>query len=232
MATDEHRLPIKQISDEHLRQAVSIMTTEHFTLQGGRGNIISEVNGRLTIFFGALSSSLIALGFVGQSSRFGGEFRAFALIILPALLFIGIATLGRLAQCNRETAIYGRGINRIRHFYGELVPDLLPYFTQSTHDDFAGDLASIGLEWSAWQPIFSVAFVVGMLNAVLGGVLTGLLLTWATHLEPALSIVGGIGAGILVIAAESLIARFQITSTNTRIKALFPTPKLPARGAR
>ncbi|HEX9068190.1 MAG TPA: hypothetical protein VF807_05430 [Ktedonobacterales bacterium] len=154
MATDEHRFPIEQIGDERLRQAVSIMTTEHFTLQGGRGNIISEVNGRLTIFIGALSSSLIALGFVGQSSRFGHEFRAFALSILPALLFIGIATLGRLAQCNRETALYSRGINRIRHFYGELAPDLLPYFTQSTHDDFTGDLAGMGLEWSPWQPLF------------------------------------------------------------------------------
>jgi hypothetical protein len=53
-------------------------TTEHFNLQTARVATISEADGRASIYLAALSSNLIALAFIGQMSRLGTAFRAFA----------------------------------------------------------------------------------------------------------------------------------------------------------
>jgi hypothetical protein len=61
----------------------SFATTEHFNLQVSRAITVSEANGRASIYLAALSSNLIALAFIGQMSRLGVAFYAFALILLP-----------------------------------------------------------------------------------------------------------------------------------------------------
>src|SRR3954466_2814556 len=75
--------------------AVTFATTEHFNLQTARAATVSEANGRATIYLAALSSGLIALAFIGQMSRLGPAFDAFALIVLPVLAFIGVVTAVR-----------------------------------------------------------------------------------------------------------------------------------------
>ena len=69
--------------------AVTFATTEHFNLQTARALTVSEANGRASIYLAALSSNLIALAFIGQMSRLGAAFYAFALILLPVLAFVG-----------------------------------------------------------------------------------------------------------------------------------------------
>jgi hypothetical protein len=54
--------------------AVTFVTTEHFTLQGARAATISESTGRASVFLGAVSGGLIALGFLGQASHLGTAF--------------------------------------------------------------------------------------------------------------------------------------------------------------
>ena len=49
--------------------AVSFVTTEHFTLQGARAATIAESTGRATMFLGAVSGGLIALGLLAQASH-------------------------------------------------------------------------------------------------------------------------------------------------------------------
>jgi len=61
---NNERLPLELSS-----QLVSIMTTEHYTLQTGRSMTIAEANGRSSLFVGAVSSGLVALAFVGQLSH-------------------------------------------------------------------------------------------------------------------------------------------------------------------
>jgi hypothetical protein len=51
--------------------AAMFATTEYFTLQTARSTPVSEANGRASIYLAALSSSLIALAFIGQMSRLG-----------------------------------------------------------------------------------------------------------------------------------------------------------------
>ena len=49
---------------------------------------------------------------------------AFALVLLPVVYFLGLATVVRLAQVNFEDARWVQGMNRVRHAYLELAPEL------------------------------------------------------------------------------------------------------------
>jgi hypothetical protein len=108
-----------QLSDDQRQKMLQIMATEHSVLQAGRSAIIFETGGRTAVFLGTVSSALIALAFVGQISGLGTAFFAFALVLLPTLFFLGLATFERALQLGIEDYIYAVGMSRIRHFYVE-----------------------------------------------------------------------------------------------------------------
>jgi hypothetical protein len=62
--------------------AVTFVTTEHFTLQGARSSTISESTGRASVFLGAVSGGLIALGLVATAAKTGAAFYIFGLVLL------------------------------------------------------------------------------------------------------------------------------------------------------
>ena len=106
-----------------LGPAAAFATTEHFNLQTARAVTVSEANGRAGIYLAALSSNLIALAFIGQMSRLGVAFYAFALILLPVLTFLGVVTF-RLVQSSIEEIAYAHRIALLRDFYLRLTPEL------------------------------------------------------------------------------------------------------------
>src|SRR5689334_3575571 len=110
------------------------MTTEHLTLQNARSTTTTESIGRITLYFGAISSVIVALAFIGQASQMGDTFLLFSLILLPPLFSIGLVTFGRMLDVLVEDLVYARGINRIRHYYTEIAPHMKPYFIESTND--------------------------------------------------------------------------------------------------
>ena len=61
-------------------EILQILITEHTNLQAARSATIFEANGRTTLFLGAVSSSIVALAFIGQMSEMGQAFFTFALI--------------------------------------------------------------------------------------------------------------------------------------------------------
>ena len=63
------------------QKLLTALTTEHFTLQGARSQTMSESASRTTLYIGAVSSTLIALGFIGQVSEVGNAFDVFALTV-------------------------------------------------------------------------------------------------------------------------------------------------------
>ena len=71
---------------------LSALTTEHFTLQSARSSMITESLGRTTIYLGTLSATLVAFALIVQGDTTEGDFRLFALILLPALIFLGTVT--------------------------------------------------------------------------------------------------------------------------------------------
>jgi hypothetical protein len=76
--------------------AVTFVTAEHFTLQGARSSTISESTGRASVFLGAVSGGLIALGLVATAAKTGVAFYMFGLILPPTLAFAGLATFHRV----------------------------------------------------------------------------------------------------------------------------------------
>src|SRR3954463_645845 len=110
-----------------LGPAATFATTEHFNLQTARATTVSEANGRASIYLAALSSNLIALAFIGQMSRLGSAFYAFALILLPVLAYVGVVTFVRLVQSSNEEIAFAQRIGRLRGFYLAVAPELEPY---------------------------------------------------------------------------------------------------------
>ncbi len=167
---------------------MSIVTTEHFTLQGARATAISDANGRTGFFLATLSAVTVSLAFVAQiGGGISDAFMLFAVILLPLLLFIGLATFERLLQLAIENIRCVVAINRLRHYYLEIAPELQSHITLSPFDDMAGVLASLGsvrTRMRPWDLVISNAGIIGVVDAMLAAIVTGLIawfLTRDTH---------------------------------------------------
>jgi hypothetical protein len=108
--------------------AVTALTTEHFNLQSARMGTITEANGRATLYLGTLSSSVIAIAFVGQANQLGDAFYLFALTLLPPVFLLGVFSFLRLVQTSIEDMVYALGSFRIRQYFLDLDPAVAPYF--------------------------------------------------------------------------------------------------------
>ena len=204
------------------------MTTEHFTLETGRGNTIAETNGRVTMLLGTISSTLIALAFIGQISRLGTAFYLFSLVLFPSLFFLGLFTFERVMQSGIEDAIYARGINRIRHFYVEVAPQMAPYFVLSTHDDSRGTMLQMGIVGPAEQRIFqsflSTSGMVAVVNSIIAGFFAGLLL--GALFSPPLVVPTVVGIIVFAISVwlHQWYNRARWIAMNRSMAVLFPSP--------
>ena len=103
------------------------MTTEHFTLQGARAATTAESTGRATMFLGSVSAGLVALGLIATATRIGTAFYAFGLILLSTLSFVGFVTFQRVLQSGIEDHGYAERIARLRAYYFDCAPELVPY---------------------------------------------------------------------------------------------------------
>src|SRR3954453_3892398 len=152
-----------------LGPATTFATTEHFNLQTARAPTVSEPNGRASIYLAALSSNLIALAFIGQMSRLGTAFYAFALILLPVLAFVGVVTFLRLVQSSVEDIAYAQRIALVRSYYLRIAPELEPYFVVLRAAPFCGAPG-------AWQLTLTAAGMVAVVNSVVMTACAGLVL--------------------------------------------------------
>jgi hypothetical protein len=215
-----------RLSDEQRRQMLQIMATEHSVLQAGRSATIFETGSRITVFLGTVSSTLIALAFVGQISGLGTAFFAFALVLLPTLFFLGLATFERAMQLGIEDYIYAVGMSRIRHFYVETVPQAKRYFVGSIHDDLVTTMAPtvFGMPVTlAWQSLLTVPGAIAMVNGVIVGSFAGLLV----RAFGVGSLAPSVGVGIAAfLVSVFLQRRHQIgrwTQIEQRLPPLFPS---------
>lgn len=181
---------------------------------------------RTSIFVAALTGSVVALALVAQATDFGDGFIAFALVLLPVVYFLGVATVARLGQVNREDAIWVQGMNRIRHAYHDLAPELEPYFVTSRYDDDRGILqSSMGMRaWPPWTQAFvAVPGVVSVIDSVVAGAIGGIA---AIGLDLGTTAVVGIGAVLFAasLAGFATWGRRQIAKGRADLVPLFPTP--------
>src|SRR3979490_78976 len=125
---------------------LQILSTEHWSLLASRSLAWNESFSRAGMFLTTLSGAIVALGLVGGATGFGDAFTLFALVILPVVLFIGVATWIRLSASNYHETLCVIGMNRIRAAYLELAPDLERYFVMSAHDDPRGIGITMGVQ--------------------------------------------------------------------------------------
>lgn len=186
--------------------ALSIVTTEHFVLQGARAATISESTGRAGMFLSAVSGGLVALGLIATATRAGSAFYAFGLALLPTLALIGLMTFQRALQSGIEDHGYARRISRLRAFYFERVPQLTDYMPRVPAQE---GISARGLSGGRGQGFLTTAGMVAVVTAVLVGGFAGLLCSVLVdhRLAPALS-----AGAVVAIAALLLLTEYQRAS--------------------
>jgi hypothetical protein len=180
------------------------MTTEHFTLQGARASTIAESTGRATMFLGAVSAGLVALGLMATATQTSRAFYAFALVLLPTLSFVGLVTFERVLQSGLEDLGYARRISQIRGYYFDNAPELGPYLYSVPS---AKRLVIQGLPTGGrFQRFRTVAGMVAVITSVLAGSTAGLLAAVSSGQS---LLVGFVVGGVIGAAALVAMMRYQ-----------------------
>jgi hypothetical protein len=190
-------------------QLLTVLTTEHFVLQTARGGTIGEANGRASIYLGALSSSLIALGFVADQPE---TFRAFAAVVLPAVLLLGWFTFVRMVQTTVENVLYLTRIQRIRSWYAQLAPDA-PWFADVAPPGsakVAAALSTTGMRPGRLQMLFTAAAMVAALNSIVLGAGVCIILRSGGMASLAVAVVAGVVVGAAGLLGQLALQRRQL----------------------
>jgi hypothetical protein len=211
-------LEAPQVASTPATLRAQILATEHWSLLATRSQTWNESFARAQMFLSVLAASVIALALVAQASAFGRGFTAFALVLLPVVLFLGLTTYIRLVAVNHDETRWVLGMNRIRAAYLELAPELERWFITSHHDDEKGAMATAG--WMTFPTLFgyvTTPAAVGVIDAVVAGVII-FLATRALGLQAPLAAV----LGVLVAAALNLALTSYSRRAYRRWKDLYP----------
>jgi hypothetical protein len=209
-------------------RALQILTTEHWSLLTARSLVYNETFARGGMFLTFLSATLLVLGLISTATGFSDAFLSVAAILLTLDLFIGLASLGRINGASNEDIRYLQGMNRLRHAYHEMVPDLDRYFISAHHDDMRSVLEHYGpTNMSELRGVLhGFTTMPGMIavicNAVLGGLLAILVLL-ATH-EPGVAGITGLLGFILSFVIGAAIAVRGVKRFLASFEARFPAP--------
>jgi uncharacterized membrane protein YuzA (DUF378 family) len=200
-----------------------ILATEHWSLLATRSMTWNEVFSRASMFFTVLSASVVALALVAQINAFGPGFRLFALLVLPIVLLVGVATVIRLGDCNTEDFRLIGGMNRLRHAYLELAPELEPYFITPHYDDEASILQVYGANQTlrVSRIVAGTPTLVGAINVVVVGVLAALIAD-TLGASDAIDVVVGIIAALAAAAGFGMLASRTISAARRTHRPQFP----------
>jgi hypothetical protein len=237
--------PVRRSGDSHGGgpladpRALTILTTEHWSLLSARSLVYNEAFARTGMFLTFLSASLVALALLGQGMGFDRDFLLFAAVILAFDLFIGLATLGRVASASNDDLRCVGGMNRIRHAYLEIAPGLEPYFITSRYDDVRGILSTYG-EPTGEHPSLFLGLVHGLTttDGMVSMITTGIAAVLATVVgllmgaAPNLAIGVGLGTFIASQFVMSAIGYRNFSQFGARLDPHFPTPPVDRSAGR
>jgi hypothetical protein len=209
---------------------LQVLATEHWGLLATRSLAWNESFTRAGMFLSALSGAIVALALVAQATAFGGEFAVFALVILPVVLFLGITTFARMGASNYYDAMCVVGMNRIRHAYLRLTPEVEEYLVFGTHDDEEDVNLTMGVQPGGSWFVFLVSstpFVVATINGVLAGVI-GALVALQLGAGTPVSVVVAILVALLTLGGQFWLATRGIAAAVASYRPKFPRAKSDA----
>ena len=218
--------------DSGVATKVQILATEHWSLLATRSLTYTESLSRVTIFLTILSGAVIALALVAQVSRFGPAFIAIAIPLLSVVVVTGISTIGRLMRLNGDDFRWVVGMNRLRHAYLELHPELEPYFTAGSHDDMSSVLQTLGVDaraaGRAGSLFHTLQALPGMLSVIVASVVGAIAALAA--LAVGVPSLGGVLAStatfVLAMVWLTIWGRRAITWHDPGLEARFPSPDI------
>ena len=211
---------------------LQILATEHWSLLATRTLTYNEALSRVTIFLSILSGALIALALVAQADHFGAIFISIAIPMLLIVMFVGITTVSRLTALNRDDYRWVIGMNRLRHGYVDLHPELEPYFITGLHDDLFGALQTLGIDdVTAPKRLGSVIHIPQTLPAILGVIVAAIggaiaaLIALAVAIPPlAIGVVAAV-VFILILLVMGAWNRRSIKNSPPSLQPRFPSSR-------
>jgi hypothetical protein len=218
--------PLARLDRDRDSVRAQILATEHWSLLSARSMGYNEIFSRAGMLLTIVSATVVALALIGQATDFGSDFRVFSILLLPLVLLVGLTTFVRVADVSIEDVAIVAGMNRLRHAYVEIAPELEPYFVTGTSDDEEGVLKTLGhslpIEVGGVRVIAALPVLVGLIDAVVAGVLAALVIQAIGGGDV---IILGLGfltsIGVSLLLARSFFARIEkIRSVN---QSLFPT---------
>jgi hypothetical protein len=181
---------------------ISALTTEQFVLQAARSANVGEMTGRATIYMGAVSSSLIAFGFLAQVVT---RLDPFVAAVLPAVFLLGEFTFAALVRNTQENLVLLGQMQRIRGYYRTLVPEAEAFFgpvEEAARSSAA--MATVGLRVGPARMLFTGASVVATINSIVGGIGVALLVTSVGGLTVSAALAVGIAAAVVLFGLHLL----------------------------
>jgi hypothetical protein len=222
-------------------RVLQILMTEHWGLLATRSMSWNETFSRAGMFLTALSGAVVALALVAQASSFGEGFVVFAFILLPFVLFVGLATFIRLVQSSNDELHLVLEMNRLRHGYLDIAPAAAPYLSGSPHDDLPGYFVSIGAahvgeKFTDGRPngffatiggvlhgLVTTTGMIGTIDAFVAGVI-GALVGLQLGLMTAQAVLLGGFVSVLVVLALTAYAVASGVGMSSRATVRFPSP--------
>ncbi len=204
---------------------VQILATEHWSLLATRSMTWNEMFSRASMYLTVLSAAVVALALVAQATDFGGNFRLFALLLLPLVLVVGLSTQIRMGDARGEDVFYVVGMNRLRRAYLDIAPDLEPYFITGHHDDEAGialTYATPDAKVTFSRIISGSPWTVGIINAAVAGVLAAFIVD-ALGGATGLYVAAGVVCGLAYLGVFAALPVRQIARIRRELRPRFPS---------
>jgi hypothetical protein len=159
---------------------------------------------------GAVSSALIALGFLAQVVT---RLDPFVAAVLPAVFLLGEFTFAALVRNTLENLVLLRQMQRIRGYYRTLVPEADQFFGQAAEAErFSAAMATVGLRARPAGMLFTGASVVAAINSMVGGVGLALLAAKVASRATGAALAVGITAALVLFGLHLLYQQQRAAS--------------------
>ncbi len=219
--------PRQPITLEGSAAELQILAAEHSSLLTARSLVYNEAFTRASMFLDLLGMSFVGLALLATAVGFGQDFLIVAVIVLAFDFLVGVLTYVRVMTANGEDFFAMHAMNRIRHGYLLIAPNVRPFFTSGSHDDVDGVMRSYGYAVQGGndliQGLSTSGGMVGLIVTFVGGLLVA-----AVALLVGLSAMGALIAGVVgavvVFAVAARWALGLVAHSQETVETRFPTP--------